>query len=200
MVTPPNDIFTPQTQSRIGLPVLILTANNVEDIEFFYPYYRLIEAGYSVDVVTPQGGEFKGKHGTGLKDTRKITDVSANNYQLLYLPGGQAPAELKGNQDALNLTRQFVQSGKLVAALCHGPQILAAANVIQGHRIAAWPEVENEVKEAGGIYVNQETVVDGPFITGRWPADLPSHLWYTLQALNQVSQFGYAQAQQAEMV
>jgi len=165
--------------------ILILTANDTQDLEFFYPYYRFIEAGYHVDVATPDGGEFKGKMGMGLKDTMAIADVAASQYQLLYIPGGKAPAELKKNEGAITIVRDFVQAKKPVAAICHGAQLLAAAGVIQDKNIAAWPEVQEEVEEAGAVFVSRPTVVDGQFITARWPGDLPSHLAATIQFLEQ---------------
>jgi protease I len=180
----PKDTYTPENQAKTSpVSVLFLTANNTEDLEFFYPYYRFIEEGFKVDVVTPDGGAFKGKQGLGISQTKKITDVKANDYQLLYIPGGKAPAELKQNNDAIALTKAYVQTGRPVAAVCHGPQILAAAGVISGKKIAAWPEVEGEVEEAGAEYVNQQTCVDGQFITARWPADLPFHVAKTLEVL-----------------
>src|SRR5579884_2897725 len=81
--------------------VIIITADNTEDIEFFYPYYRLTEEGYTVDVVTPQGGKFEAKHGLGLKNTKSIGEVKPEDYVLLYLPGGKAPAELRKNDKVL---------------------------------------------------------------------------------------------------
>ncbi len=180
-----KDTYLPQTQNRLAdaTGILIVTADKTEDLEFFYPYYRFIEAGFRVDVATPDGGAFKGKQGLGLKQTRKLAEVSAENYDLLYIPGGKAPAELKDNQEALALVKNFVRSGKPVAAVCHGPQLLAAADVIRGRRIAAWPEVKDEVIAAGATYVDSETVQDGPFTTARWPGDLPSHVKFTLEAL-----------------
>jgi len=188
----PEDVYEPQTQSRVvgenGYNVLIITADKVEDLEFFYPYYRFIEAGCKVDVATPKGGDFKGKHDIGLTQSLKIEDVSADNYQLLYLPGGKAPAKLKDEKTVVELVRDFVASGKPIAAICHGPQILAAANVISGYEIAGWPEIEDEIKNAGAIYANAETVVDGQFITARWPADLPMHLKRTFEILESTKQ------------
>ena len=184
MAAIPNDTYvaTSRTQTR-QQSVLIITANDTQDLEFFYPYYRFIEAGYRVDVATPDGGEFKGKQGMGLKETKALADVNSASYQLLYIPGGKAPAELKKNEDALRITREFAQAKKPISAICHGGQLLAAAGVIQGMRIAAWPEVQDEIAQAGGSFVNEPTVVDGPFITARWPGDLPLHLTSTLKAL-----------------
>jgi protease I len=184
MASFPKDTYQPQTTNREATrSVLILTADGVEDIEFFYPYYRFIEAGFRVDVATPEGGGFKAKHGLGLKETLPLSDVDTNDYELLYLPGGQAPAHLKGNEEAVTLVKEFYNEDRLIAAVCHGPQLLAAAGVIQGRKIAAWPEVENELKEAGATFTNEQTVVDGPFVTARWPGDLPMHLRKTLELL-----------------
>jgi protease I len=179
------DIYRPESaNAKSPRAILMITADGTEDLEFFYPYYRFIEAGFRVDVVTPGGGAFKGKQGLGLKQTLKISEVVAENYEMLYIPGGKAPTALKEDDDAIELTRQFVTQDKPIAAVCHGPQLLAAADIIEGLKIAAWPEVEEEVREAGASYINQETVVDGRFITARWPGDLPAHMKATLEILN----------------
>lgn len=183
----PADIFAASSQpATLGQRVLIVTADNTQDLEFFYPYYRFIEAGYYVDVATPGGGSFRGKQGMGLQQTHALRDISPTSYDLLYIPGGKAPEALKKSVEALALVKSFVASGKPVAAICHGGQLLAAANVVEGRRIAAWPEVEGEIAEAGGQYVNEETVVDGQFITARWPGDLPAHLAASIAMLHNV--------------
>ncbi|MDP9127901.1 MAG: type 1 glutamine amidotransferase [Pseudomonadota bacterium] len=185
----PKDTYRPEDENfNSQRSVLMLTADNTEDIEFFYPYYRFIEEGFRVDVATPSGGAFRGKQGLGLKDSKKVSEVDASDYDLLYIPGGKAPAALKKYEEALALTQAFVAEGKPVAAVCHGPQILAAADVIRGRKIACWPEVENEIREAGASYLNEETVVDGPFVTARWPGDLPSHVKHTLEVLDKYGQ------------
>jgi protease I len=188
MTSLPNDVYLPETANHSSEnEILILTADGVEDLEFFYPYYRFIEAGFSVDVVTPEGKALKCKKGLGLKETMKISDVDAADYKLLYIPGGKAPAELKKRDDVIALTKQFYSLGKPISAICHGPQILAAAKIIAGRKIAAWPEVESEIREADGIFVNKGTVIDGPFVTARWPGDLPAHLMATLTMLSHIS-------------
>lgn len=184
MAAKPQDTYALAAPFTSGeQSVLILTANNVQDLEFFYPYYRFAEAGLKVDVATPDGGAFTGKQGMGLQETKAIADIDENEYDLLYIPGGKAPAELVKNKDAIALTKRFAQAGKMIAAICHGPQLLAASQLVQGHKIAAWPEVEKEITQAGGTYVDQQTVIDGQFITARWPADLPAHLMHTLKEL-----------------
>jgi protease I len=164
--------------------IAIITGDNVEDIEFFYPYYRLTEAGYDVDVITEKGGAFKGKHGLGLKNSKSIEEVSPENYTLLYLPGGKAPAELRKNERVVEFVRRFAASGKPIAAICHGPQVLMAVEgLLRGKRIAAWPGIQDEVEKAGATFVDEALVEDGEIITGRMPGDLHRHLYGVLDIL-----------------
>lgn len=180
----PDNILTLENPNPMGpKSILMITANNTEDMEFFYPYYRFIEEGYRVDVATPSGGSFKGKMGYKVADTYSLDAVDAAHYDMLYIPGGKAPEELKKSDAAIELTRDFFDSGKPIAAICHGPQLLAAADVISGTAIAAYPEVEREIRGAGGVFVNEKAVVDGQFITARWPSDLPFHLARILDVL-----------------
>ncbi len=167
--------------------VLIITADNTEDLEFFYPYYRLNEEGYQVDVATIDGDSFKAKHGYEFKDVKSIKDVRASDYELLYIPGGKAPAELRKDADVLNFVREFANSGKFIAAICHGAQVLVSAKLVSGKRIAAWPEVRKEIEEAGGTFVDEALVEDGQFITARKPGDLPRHLFGVLDCLKNKS-------------
>jgi len=163
--------------------VIILTADKTEDLEFFYPYYRLTEEGYTVDVVTPEGGKFEGKHGIGLSDTKAIADVQAVDYDLLYIPGGKAPAELRKNEKVLRFVKEFALLGKPIAAICHGAQLLIAADLVRDKQMACWPDVADELKEKGGIFVDEALVEDGQFITARMPGDLHRHLYGVLQYL-----------------
>jgi protease I len=164
--------------------VAILTGDNVEDTEFLYSYYRFHEEGYDVDVITVKGGAFKGKHGSGLKDSKAVKEASPDEYVLLYLPGGKAPADLRKNEEVLTFVRRFAESRKPIAALCHGPQILFAIDgLVRGKRIAAWPDIKNEVEDAGAVFVDEALVEDGQFITGRMPGDLHRHLFGTFDVL-----------------
>lgn len=164
--------------------VIIITADNTEDLEFFYPYYRLTEEGYTVDVVTPKGEKFEAKHGLGLKNTKPISEVQPYDYVLLYIPGGKAPAELRKNDEVLNFLKEFARTGKPIAAICHGPQVLISAGLVNGKQMACWPEVAEELEKAGGTFVNEALVEDEQFITARMPGDLHRHLYGVLQYLN----------------
>jgi len=164
--------------------VLIITADKTQDLEFFYPYYRLTEEGYTVDVATPEGGEFEAKNGFGLAETKAIGDVRVQDYELLYIPGGKAPAELRENEKVITFVKQFAATGKPVAAICHGAQVLISADLINGRQIAAWPEIKDEVEEAGATFVDEALVIDGQFITSRMPGDLHRHLYGVIEQLN----------------
>ncbi len=184
MAKAPDDIFAPTSHAKDSdLKVLIITADGTEDTEFFYTYYRLIEEGCTVDVATPKG-KFKGKNGSGLEQTKTLDEVKEQDYAMLYIPGGKAPEALKKEKQAVALVQGFAHSGKPIAAICHGPQLLAEAGVIQDKAIAAWPEVEEEVTQAGGTFMNEETVVDGQFVTGRWPGDLPKFTKAVIERLH----------------
>lgn len=163
--------------------VLIITGEGAEETEFFYPYYRLTEEGYQVIVATENGGEFAGKHGFGLTDTISVDGLHATDFCLLYLPGGKAPNALRKNEKVLNLVREFVSSSKPIASICHGALILAEAGVISGKRIAAWPEIKDDVEKAGATFVDEALVEDGQFITARMPGDLHRHLFGVLDYL-----------------
>lgn len=184
MAEAPDDINTAtvKTGSK-SQSVLIVTADNVHDLELFYPYYRFIEEGYNVDVATPKGGTVKGKAGFSLENTLHIDSVDPANYDLLYIPGGKAPAELRKNEAVLGRVKQFAASGKPIAAFCHGPQVLVSADLVKGKKLTAFPEVEKEITEAGGQFVNQPVVDDGQFITSRWPGDLPANLAAAIKRL-----------------
>ncbi len=164
--------------------IILITADKTEDLEFFYPYYRLTEEGYTVDVVTPKGGAFEAKHGLGLKHTKAIGDVHPQDYALLYIPGGKAPLELRENASVLDFVKEFASSNKPIAAICHGPQVLISAGLVNGKQMACWPEVAEELEKAGGTFIDEALVEDGQFITARNPGDLHRHLYGVIQYLN----------------
>ncbi|MDQ7809789.1 type 1 glutamine amidotransferase domain-containing protein [Amycolatopsis sp. A133] len=166
--------------------VAILTADQVEDTEFFYPYYRFWEAGYQVDVLTPTGAGFTGYKGLPLKTgTRPIEGAQAQDYDALFVPGGLAPGELRKNEAALDFVRAFATTGRPVAALCHGPQVLISAGLAEGRRMTSWRDVAPEVRAAGATYVDEPTVEDGQFITARKPGDMPVQMHRLLEVLDE---------------
>lgn len=181
-----NDIMQPApipARLQRDEKILILTADKTEDLEFYYPFYRLTEEGYAVDVATMDGKSFTAKHGYECKQTKALKNVRAQDYALLYIPGGQAPAALRENADVLAFVKEFAASGKPIAAICHGPQVLVSADLVRGKKIAAYWEVGKEVEAAGGQFSDEALAVDGQFITARVPGDLHRHLCGVINAL-----------------
>jgi protease I len=160
---------------------VILTADQFEDMELFFPLFRLIEAGWHVDVAAPDKKEINGEHGYSLEPALIFDAVNPDDYDLLIIPGGfpgGAPATVRKNKKAQEITKSFFQKDKLVASICHGPWTLASSDVIKNrHLTSFWHDgVPEDIKAAGGVWEDKEVVVDGNLITSRWPMDLPAFM------------------------
>ena len=158
------------------MKALIISADHFEDTELLVPLYRLQEAGLQVDVASISRGKIHGKHGYEVVVDKALRDVDADQYDLLVLPGGKAPATLRKEAAAIAIAQAFMRGGKPVAAICHGPQILVTAGVMQGRRATCAPSVAEELQQAGAEYEDREVVVDGNMVTSRRPADLPAFM------------------------
>lgn len=163
------------------MKALIISADHFEDTELLVPYYRLKEAGFEVDVASISRGKINGKHGYEVSVDKSLRDANTKDYDLLVLPGGKAPAALRKEPAALEIVKDFFRSNKPVAAICHGPQILVSAGVIQGRRATCYHSVAEELKESGALYEDSEVVVDGNLVTSRQPSDLPAFMRETLR-------------------
>jgi protease I len=165
--------------------VLIISANGFEDSELLQPYQQLNEEGVSADIASMRAGTITGKHGMEVKATLSVDEVNPDDYQMLLLPGGKAPAELRKHQRVLEIVRHFFQQNKPVAAICHGPQILISAGVMEDRTSTSYPSVAEELREAGANYLDQEVVVDGNLITSRRPDDIPAFVGEILAVLKE---------------
>jgi protease I len=153
---------------------LIISADGFEDQELLVPRDALRADGFTVNVVTPGAQPIHGKRGALVDADGDIGSTDPASYDLLVLPGGKAPAQLRKDPKVLSVAREFMVAGKPVAAVCHGPQILVAAGVLRGRKATAYAAVAGELKAAGADYIDDEVVVDGNLITSRKPADLPA--------------------------
>ncbi len=164
--------------------ILILTGDAAETLEVFYPYHRLQEAGYEVHIGAPEKRRlqfvvhdfvdgfdtYTEKLGHTGEADGACADVNPDDYVAIVVPGGRAPEYIRNNEDAKRIVRHFFERNEPVAALCHGPLLLAAAGVLQGRTSSAYPELAVDVETAGGIFENGGGVVDGNLVTGRaWP-------------------------------
>lgn len=163
------------------MKALIISADNFEDTELLVPYYRLKEEGMEVDVASPKKGPIKGKHGYEVVADKALKDIDPGQYDILILPGGKAPAEVRKHGEALEIARHFFKEKKPVAAICHGPQTLISAGLLKGRRATCYKSVAGEMKEAGADYVDKEVVVDGNLVTSRQPSDLPAFMRETIK-------------------
>jgi protease I len=158
-----------------GKRVAMLVEEGFEDHELVGPLEALRSAGATVTIVGPQAGtEYRGKRGNAVV----TSDVSAGaakvrDFDALVIPGGHAPDKMRMRHAMVDLARDTMEAGKPVAAICHGPQLLISANALRGRTLTCWPSIAIDVKNAGGLYVDQPVVEDGNLITSRKPDDVP---------------------------
>lgn len=154
--------------------VVMVLANNFEDSEAIDPKVHLEGLGARVVTVGVQRGQVQGKKGGVLEVEQTFAEVTPEEFDLMVIPGGGAPENLRIVDDAVDFTRRFVESGKPVGAICHGAQLLISANVLDGRTLTSVSKIRDDVKNAGGNYVDEALVVDGNLITSRVPGDLPT--------------------------
>jgi protease I len=155
---------------------LIITTDGFEDSELVEPLKQLCSKGVEVDVAAPKKGSITGKHGHKVDAAIALDAVNSELYDLLLLPGGKAPAVLRNNREAVAVARHFLHAGKLVAAVCHGPQILIATDLMAGRTATCYRDMKHELEAAGVKYRDRGVVVDGNLITSRQPADIPAFM------------------------
>jgi protease I len=160
-----------------GKKVAILTENGFEEIELTSPKKALEEAGAMVYIVSPQKKIVKGwEHDHWSSEMAvdiNIDEADSNNYDALVLPGGvMNPDLLRRNQESVEFAKQFLEAGKPVAAICHGPQLLIETGLLQGREITSYPSVKTDLINAGANWHDREVVVDNGLVTSRSPADL----------------------------
>jgi protease I len=154
--------------------VAMLVDDGYEDSEFQVPFERLREAGHEPMVLgTQRGAIVEGKRGTSRVEIEATpAEVDPGEFTALVIPGGHAPDHLRVNRDVVEFTRRFYQTGRPLAAICHGPQLLIEAEVVKGHTVTSWPSVRKDLVNAGAHWVDQAVVEDVNFITSRKPDDL----------------------------
>lgn len=164
--------------------VAMVIANNYEDIEADSPKQHLESLGAKVTVIGVTKDAAKGKKGGSLQPDVTFGDTSVDAFDALIIPGGGAPENLRINDGAVEFARKFVESGKPVAAICHGPQLLISAEVLPGRVLTSVNKIRDDIRNAGGSYVDEALVIDGNLITSRVPADLDVFNDAIAEALN----------------
>ena len=169
-----------------GKRVAMFVEDEFEDRELTGPLEALRAAGAAVKIVGPSAGAaYKGKRGHAVV----TADVAAGSVKLadfdaLVIPGGHAPDKMRMRHAMVDLAREAMESGKPVAAICHGPQVLISANALRGRTLTCWPSIAIDVKNAGGLYVDKPVVEDRNLITSRKPDDVPMFSEAIIKALS----------------
>jgi protease I len=159
--------------------IAILTENGFEEVELTSPKKALEEQGATVHVISPQKDKVKAMkdHEWSIEVTvdKHLSEARAEDYDGLLLPGGVInPDQLRTSEDAVKFIRDFFAAGKPVAAICHGPQSLIEAGVVEGREMTSYPSIKTDLQNAGARWVDQEVVVDQGLVTSRKPDDLPA--------------------------
>ncbi len=162
-----------------GKRVAILVANGFEQVELTGPKEAIEHAGAEVDIVSPESDKVRGwnhdKPGDQFSVDVPLANAKADNYDAIVLPGGlMNPDSLRRNEWALQLVRAFFESGKPIAAICHGAWTLIDAGIVAGRRMTSYPSIQTDLKNAGADWVDEEVVVDNGLVTSRKPADIPA--------------------------
>jgi protease I len=157
--------------------VVILATHGFEQSELEVPLQRLRHAGAEVVVVSPEKGQIRGwkdkDWGESVTVDKVLGEVSADDYDAIVLPGGQInPDLLRINAQALQLIRDFLDSGKVVAAICHAPWLLIEVNAVRGRQVTSYKSIKTDMVNAGGRWLDREVVTDAGIITSRNPGDL----------------------------
>jgi protease I len=169
-----------------GKRIAILAEDDFEDSELIEPLRETKAAGASVLIV----GSGSRKSYTGKRGSAEVTvdatadEVDASQFDAVIVPGGYAPDKMRLHKPMIDLVRKAHAEGKVIAAVCHGPQLLISADIVRGRRVTSWPSVAVDLKNAGAIWVDEPVVRDGNIITSRKPADLPKFNKAIIEALH----------------
>jgi protease I len=169
------------SKNQLQHKAVVLTADEFEDMEVYFPVFRLREEGWKVIIAAPNMQTIHGEHGYGLKPDTTIDEVNPDDYDLLIIPGGSpegAPTTVRMILKAQTITQSFFAKNKPVATICHGPYTLISAGMVKGrHLTSYWHDgVPEEIQKGGGIWEDKDVVVDGNLVSSRWPMDLPAFM------------------------
>lgn len=167
-----------------GKRIAMLVDQMYQDLEVWYPYYRLKEAGAEIIVIGAKAGEtYHGKYGYPIVSERAYDEVRADEFDGIVVPGGYAPDHIRRHAVANKLVKDLDAQGKLVAAICHGAWVLCSAGMLKGRRATCFFAIKDDVVNAGAKYEDAEVVVDGNLVTSRKPDDLPAFCRAAIQVL-----------------
>ena len=160
-----------------GKKILIFVEDTFEDLELLYPQLRLIEAGAQVTVAGPEAGkEYRSKHGYPCTSDVAIKAVKASDFDGLVIPGGFAPDRLRRLDEVKKLTKEFMDSGRLIASICHAGWVPVSAGICKGFKMTSVSAIKDDLINAGADWVDEEAVIDRNMVSSRTPKDLPAFM------------------------
>jgi protease I len=168
-----NFSFGKDLQIMADKKIAIFLEKLFEDLEFWYPKLRMLEAGNEVKVIAPMLQTYTGKSGLKAEADITIAEVKTEDFDALIIPGGYAPDHMRRNVEMISFTRQMYASCKIIAAICHGPWMLASAGVAKDRLVTSFFAIKDDLVNAGADWVDQAVVKDENLITSRTPDDLP---------------------------
>jgi deglycase len=162
-----------------GKKIAILATDGFEQVELTEPKKNFEAAGAKTEVLSVKEGKIRGWNftdwGDSVKVDKLVSQAKVGDYDALVLPGGVInPDKLRTEKDAVAFVKEFADSGKIVASICHGPWTMIEAGVVSGRTMTSWPSIRTDLKNAGAKVVDKEAAVDGNFITSRKPDDIPA--------------------------
>lgn len=166
-----------------GKRVAILAEDLYQELELWYPLYRLREEGAEVVVVGAGKERYHSKHGYPVEVQAGIDKVKAEDFDAVIIPGGYAPDLMRRNQKMVEFVKRAHEGGKIIAAICHAGWMLVSADIIRGKRVTGFFSIKDDLIHAGGRYEDQEVVRDENIITSRQPNDLPAFCRTVIEAL-----------------
>jgi len=167
-----------------GKRALVLVEDMYQEQELWHPLYRLQEEGVEVIVVGPaKGKEDTSKVGLPIQSDAAAHELNPGDYDAVIIPGGYAPDRMRRHPEMVELVAEAFRLNKVVAAICHGPWMLASAEVLQGRTVTSFFAIKDDLVDAGATYVDHEVMVDGNLITSRQPEDLPAFMRAVIESL-----------------
>lgn len=165
--------------------IAVLVENLYQVLEVWVPYYRLKEAGFETVLIGTGKGTYQSKEGYPAREEISVFEADPDEFDGVVVPGGYAPDHLRRYPEMVQFVREMHQSNKMVAAICHGPWMLASADILKGKKATSFMAIKDDVVHAGAEYIDVPVVVDGNLITSRTPDDLPDFCHAMIQTLNQ---------------
>lgn len=163
--------------------IALFVAPLFEDLEFWYPYYRMQEEGAEVTVIGPAKETYKGKHGVPATADVGIDDVKAFDFDALIIPGGYSPDHMRRSPKMVEFVAEINQQRKMIAAICHGGWMLASADVIKGKKVTSFFAIKDDLVNAGAHWVDLQVVKSDNLVTSRTPDDLPAFTTALIEAV-----------------